>query len=184
MKAIDKKAIAEVLEENVSHLALSELEALIEIPPQEFSYTYAFPCFKLSKSQKKAPNIIAQELKDSIKVPEFIESIVAAGPYLNFTIKPKNILENIIDLKEDYGRIREVLEKTDKKRFVVEYPSPNTNKPLHFGHVRNMVLGKSLSNLLEYKKHDVFEVNLNNDRGIHICQSMLAYKKWGNEKKL
>lgn len=183
MKATDKKAIAVVLEKYIPYLNLEDLELLIEIPPPEFSFTYAFPCFKLSKYQNKGPNIIAQELVDTIKIPEFIESIVAAGPYLNFTIKPKNILENIFELKDDYGRIREVLEKTDKIRFVVEYPSPNTNKPLHFGHVRNMVLGKSLSNLLQYKKHDVFEVNLNNDRGIHICQSMLAYKKWGNEKE-
>jgi arginyl-tRNA synthetase len=183
MKAIDKKAIAFILDEYISDITLEELESLIEIPPQEFSYTYAFPCFKLSKFQKKAPNIIAQELMNVIRLPEFIESIDAAGPYLNFTIKSKTVLENIIELESDYGRIREVLEKTDRQRVVVEYPSPNTNKPLHFGHIRNIVLGKSLSNLLQYKKHDVFQVNLYNNRGIHICKSMLAYKKWGNDKK-
>ncbi|MFX1287279.1 MAG: arginine--tRNA ligase [Promethearchaeota archaeon] len=183
MKAIDKKAIAVILDKYISDITLEDLESLIEIPPQEFSYTYAFPCFKLSKFQKRAPNIIAQELKRSIKLPKFIERIDVEGPYLNFTIKSKIILENIIDLKSDYGRIREVSEKTDKQRIVIEYPSPNTNKPLHFGHIRNIVLGKSLSNLLQYKKHEVFQVNLYNNRGIHICKSMLAYKKWGNDQK-
>jgi arginyl-tRNA synthetase len=183
MKAIDKKAIAVILKDYISNLTLEELESLIEIPPHELSYTYAFPCFKLSKLRKKAPNIIAQELKKIIKLPEFIESVDTAGPYLNFTIKAKVVLENIIELESDYGRIREVLEKTDKRRVVIEYPSPNTNKPLHFGHVRNIVLGKSLSNLLQYKKHKVFQVNLYNNRGIHICKSMLAYKKWGDEKR-
>ena len=183
MKIIDKKSIAKILEEYVSDLNLKEIKSLIEIPPPEMNYTYAFPCFKLSKIQKKSPNLIAQEFKDKIKKPEFIESLTATGPYLNFMIKPRSVLENISKLKEDYGRIREILEKPNKLKIVVEYPSPNTNKPLHFGHVRNMLLGKSLSNLLKYKIHDVFQVNLNNNRGIHICKSMLAYKKWGHNKK-
>ncbi|MEE9378176.1 MAG: arginine--tRNA ligase [Candidatus Lokiarchaeia archaeon] len=183
MKIIDKKSIAKILEEYISDLNLKEIELLIEIPPPELDYIYAFPCFKLSKIQKKSPNLIAQEFKDKIKKPEFIESLTATGPYLNFMIKPRSVLENISKLKEDYGRIREILEKPNKLKIVVEYPSPNTNKPLHFGHVRNMLLGKSLSNLLKYKIHDVFQVNLNNNRGIHICKSMIAYKKWGHNKK-
>ncbi len=183
MKVIGKRSLAEILEDYISELTLEELESLIEIPPPEFNYTYAFPCFKLSKFQKKAPNLIAQELKDKIKIPEFVENLTVDGPYLNFVINSKTILQNIFKLKNDYGRSREISGNPNKLRIVVEYPSPNTNKPLHFGHVRNMVLGKSLSNLLEYKKHDVFQVNLNNDRGIHICKSMLAYKKWGHNKK-
>ena len=183
MKIIDKKSIAKILEEYISELNLKEIELLIEIPPPELDYTYAFPCFKLSKIQKKSPNLIAQEIKDKIKLPEFINNINVAGPYLNFIIKPKFILENIFELKSDYGRIRDISEKTEKLKIVVEYLAPNTNKPLHFGHIRNILLGKSLSNLLEYKGNKVFQVNLYNNRGIHICKSMLAYKKWGNNKE-
>ncbi len=183
MEIIDKKSIAKILEEYISDLSLKQIESLIETPPPDFEYNYAFPCFKLSKILKKSPDLITQELKEKIKPIEFIESINAEGPYLNFTIKQRPVLENIFEFKYDYGRIREISEKMDKLRIVVEYPSPNTNKPLHFGHVRNMVIGKSLSNLLEYKQHDVFQVNLNNDRGIHICKSMLAYKKWGHDKE-
>ena len=183
MKVIDKKVIAEVLEKYISDLSIEEIELSVEIPPPELDFTYAFPCFKLSKFFKKAPNQIAQELLDKIKQPEFIEKIEVAGPYLNFKINPKFILESVFELKSDYGRIRETQEIGLKSRVVIEYPSPNTNKPLHFGHVRNMVLGKSLSNLLQYKGHKVFQVNLNNNRGIHICKSMLAYKKWGNNSQ-
>jgi arginyl-tRNA synthetase len=183
MKVIDKRTIAEVLEKYISDLSIEEIESSIEIPPPEIDLTYAFPCFKLSKVFKKTPNQIAQELLDNIKQPEFIEKIEVAGPYLNFKIKPKFILESIFKLKSDYGRIRETPEIGIKSRVVIEYPSPNTNKPLHFGHVRNLVLGKSLSNLLQYKGHKVFQVNLNNNRGIHICKSMLAYKKWGNNSQ-
>ncbi|NVM19537.1 MAG: arginine--tRNA ligase [Candidatus Lokiarchaeota archaeon] len=183
MKVIDTKSIAEVLEKYISDLNIEEIESSIEIPPPEFDSTYAFPCFKLSKFLEKAPNLIAQDLSEKIQLPEFIEKIKAVGPYINFTINSRYILEIIFKLKTDYGRSRELSNKTDRLRIVVEYPSPNTNKPLHFGHVRNMVLGKTLSNLLEYKVHKVFQVNLYNNRGIHISKSMLAYKKWGNKKE-
>lgn len=185
MKVIDKKTIAEILDEHILDLNTEEIEDLIEIPPPEFNFTYAFPCFSISKFKKAKPDLIAKELKEKIILPDFIESVKASGPYLNFKVNTRYILENIFKCRNDYGRIREIIDKEKKvrSRFVIEYPSPNTNKPLHFGHIRNMLLGKSLSNLLEYKGHDVFQVNLNNDRGIHICKSMLAYKKWGNNEE-
>ena len=183
MNIIDKKSLAKILKKHISYLNLKEIESLIEIPPPDFEYSYAFPCFKLSKLLKKAPNLIAQDLKSKIKIPQFIENLTAEGPYLNFIVSSRSILENILELQTDYGRMRDLSEKTNILRIVVEYPSPNTNKPLHFGHARNMVLGKSLSNLLKYAGHNVFQVNLYNDRGIHICKSMLAYKKWGNNSE-
>jgi arginyl-tRNA synthetase len=183
MKVIDKKSIAEVLKNYISDLSIKEIESSVEIPPPEFDTTYSFPCFKLSKFLKKSPNLIAQELSEKIEVPEFIKKIKAIGPYINFIVKSRYILESIFKLKSNYGRPRETSEDTDKLRIVIEYPSPNTNKPLHFGHVRNMLLGKTLSNLLEYKNHKVFQVNLYNNRGIHISKSMLAYKNWGNKKE-
>ncbi|MFX1493880.1 MAG: arginine--tRNA ligase [Promethearchaeota archaeon] len=182
MKPIDKTTIAQFLNKYISQLTVQDIETLIEMPPTEIEYTYAFPCFRLAKVEKKAPKAIATELKKKIKLPDFLEEIEAIGPYLNIKVKPKYILMQIFELNEDYGRIRLKLGVADekKKRIVIEYPSPNTNKPLHFGHVRNMLLGKSLSNLLKYKGHTVFQVNLYNNRGIHISKSMLAYKKWGN----
>ena len=183
MIIIDKKFIAEILSEYISYFSIEELESFVEIPPDEFSYTYAFPCFRLAKFEKKSPLIIAEDLKNKIKLPESIESVEAEGPYLNFMVKSQIILNNITLLQEDYGRMREKDNPVSKSKVVIEYPSPNTNKPLHFGHIRNMLLGKSLSNLLIYKGYRVFQVNLNNDRGIHICKSMIAYKKWGQNKE-
>jgi arginyl-tRNA synthetase len=185
MRIIDKKTIADLLAEKVKEHDKEEIKALLEIPPPEIEFTYAFPCFKLAKIEKKSPNLVAKDLESEFVEAEIFEAVKAIGPYLNFKVKPKFILKTIFDLKEDYGRIRDITnkEKKDKKRIVIEYPSPNTNKPLHFGHIRNILLGKSLSNLLEYKGHKVFQVNLYNNRGIHICKSMLAYKKWGNNKE-
>ena len=185
MKIIDKKTIAEILAKHISSLKIEEIEALLEIPPSEIDFTYAFPCFRIAKLEKKSPDLIAIELENKVKQTEFLDNVKAIGPYLNFKIKPRYILKNIFEFKDDYGRIRDIIDKKKKKklRIVIEYPSPNTNKPLHFGHIRNMLLGKSLSNLLDYKGYKVFQVNLYNDRGIHICKSMLAYNKWGNNKE-
>jgi arginyl-tRNA synthetase len=178
---IDKKTVANTLVEFLSNIDPEEIEAYLEIPPSEIDFSYALPCYRLAKIEKKTPSLIANELKAKLKDVEYLENIKVSGPYLNLKVKPRYILETIFNYREDYGRIRDLQEGLDekKKRYVIEYPSPNTNKPLHFGHIRNMLLGKSVSNLLSYLGHTVFQVNLNNDRGIHICKSMLAYKKWG-----
>ncbi len=185
MIIIDKKTIAEILGEKIKRLNMEEIQALLEIPPSEVDFTYAFPCFRLAKLEKESPKLVAIDLENKIKTSEVLDNVKAIGPYLNLKVKTRYILESIFELKEDYGRIRDIINKgkKEKKRIVIEYPSPNTNKPLHFGHIRNVLLGKSLSNLLEYKGYDVFQVNLYNNRGIHICKSMLAYKKWGNNQK-
>ena len=181
---VDKKTVANTLAEFLSNIDPEEVESYLEVPPFELDFSYALPCYRLAKIEKKPPSIIGKELKTKLKDVEYLEKIEVSGSYLNLKIKPRYILESIFKYKEDYGRIRDLQERIDekKKRYVIEYPSPNTNKPLHFGHIRNMLLGKSVSNLLSYLGHIVFQVNLNNDRGIHICKSMLAYKKWGHNQ--
>lgn len=185
MNYIDKKTVADTLAKFLSDFNPEVIESYLEIPPSEIDFTYALPCFRLAKIEKKAPNVIADQLKEKLKDVDYLADVQASGPYLNIKVKPQFILETIFETKKDYGRIRELQgnKQEIKARIVIEYPSPNTNKPLHFGHIRNMLLGKSLSNLLTYMGNDVFQVNLNNDRGIHICKSMLAYKKWGQGKQ-
>lgn len=185
MNYIDKKTVADTLAKFLSDFNPEVIESYLEIPPSEIDFTYALPCFRLAKIEKKAPNVIADQLKEKLKDVDYLAEVQASGPYLNIKVKPQFILETIFETKKDYGRIRELQgnKQEIKARIVIEYPSPNTNKPLHFGHIRNMLLGKSLSNLLTYMGNDVFQVNLNNDRGIHICKSMLAYKKWGQGKQ-
>ncbi len=185
MIIIDKKTIANYLSKYISYFTEDEIENLIEIPPSTINFSYAFPVFQLAKFEKKSPKIIAEELKEQLKLPSFLEEIEVNGPYLNFRVKLDIILENIFQLNENYGNIRDFVEKDKfvQQKVVVEYPSPNTNKPLHLGHVRNMLIGNTLSKFLDYKGHEIYQVNLNNDRGIHICKSMLAYKNWGNNQE-
>jgi arginyl-tRNA synthetase len=160
------------------HTKLSEIN--LEIPPDSSLGDFAFPCFVLSKVLKKNPNEIAKELAEKINPDKTIKWVKAVGPYLNFFVNKEqlseDILKRIFKEKDEYG-----LQKKTNKTILVEYPGPNTNKPLHLGHLRNMVLGTSLSKILSANGNLVYDVNINNDRGIHICKSMLAYKKWGKD---
>ncbi len=159
-----------------------EILNLLESPPDSSLGDLSLPCFKLSIILKKDPKLIAQELKEKIKPSKFIIQVNVIGPYLNFYLNKEAIIEQTLTkiLKEKQSYF---IKKPNGKTIVIEFPSPNTNKPLHLGHLRNMALGESVSRILESQGYKVIRVNLNNDRGIHICKSMLAYKKWGNNKK-
>ena len=155
-----------------------QISKLLSIPPDDKLGDYAFPCFQLGKNPKEE----AEKLKAGIKLPEFIHKAEVSGPYLNFFLNnfvlAEKVLSSIYKEARNYGK-----KKIRPKNIVVEYCSPNTNKPLHLGHVRNMSLGNSICKILEFSGHKVHPVEIINDRGIHICQSMLAYQKWGNNKE-
>ncbi len=177
-----KQLIIKLLKKSVP-LDEKEIYNLIEIPPSTELGDYAFPCFVLSKKLKKSPTQIAQDLEQKIELPKEIEKIETKGPYLNFFTNKKIFAEKtvkeILDKKENYGKTNIL----NKKRIMIEFPSPNTNKPLHLGHLRNMSIGESISRLMEFNGAKVIRANLNNDRGIHISKSMLAYQKFGKNKK-
>ncbi|MBT4175182.1 arginine--tRNA ligase [archaeon] len=155
-------------------------EDLLEVPSNPEMGDYALPCFTLAKAYKKAPQQIAQDLAKKIKPNTNIKEIKATGPYLNFFVNKTKRSEAILKqtTKEKYA-----FKNNNKKTTLVEFPSPNTNKPLHLGHLRNMALGESVSRILESQGSKIKRLNLNNDRGIHICKSMLAYQKWGKGKE-
>ena len=161
-----------------------KINDLLEVPPNKKFGDVAFPCFILAKKFKKNPNDISKELSDEIDLKNYgsITKVTNKGPYLNFfynkKLVTKNVFEKFLSFDKDFRK-----ENDDSKTIVVEFPAPNTNKPLHLGHVRNLILSESVCRLLESQGHDVKRVNLNNDRGIHICKSMLAYKIWGDGKK-
>ncbi|MHA1391102.1 MAG: hypothetical protein ACTSQT_02525 [Promethearchaeota archaeon] len=107
MIIVDKNTIAEYLSDYLPKFSQQEIKDLIEIPPQDLNFSYAFPCFQLAKVKKKSPHLIAKELEEQLELPEYLEVIEANGPYLNFKIKPQPLLEQIFTLKEKYGRIYE-----------------------------------------------------------------------------
>ncbi len=178
-----REEVAELLSKAIakSQFGRSMLSGLLETPQQEFG-DYAFPCFTLGKELKKSPQQIAEELASKIKPSKSVSKIEANGPYLNFFIDNEKLAAaTIAAISKRKGCYGSGADK--KKKVVIEYPSPNTNKPLHLGHVRNMLLGQSLSRILSFSGFRVFQVNLNNDRGVHICKAMLAYKLFGKGKE-
>ncbi len=174
-----KKEIAKLLAK-ATGLKESQVEALIEVPPEGFG-DYAFPCFCLAKSLKKNPAEIAKNFKDKLKESRYIEKMECKGPYLNFFVNKnvltENVIKSIVKDKDKYGS-----GKKRKYTVMIESPGPNTNKPLHLGHVRNMVLGNSLVNLFNFMGYKTVRVDIINNRGVHICKSMLAYQNYGKNK--
>ena len=136
--------------------------------------------FPWLKASHKAPQVTAQEigqwLADHV---EAVESFNVVKGFLNIVVSPKWWLSVFHDIKADpdFGLTKA---GDDSELVMVEYSSPNTNKPLHLGHVRNNLLGYSLSEILKANGYKVIKTNIVNDRGIHICKSMLAWQKWGD----
>ena len=146
----------------------------------EFEGQWTLVTFPLLKISRKSPEATAEELGAYLlEHSSLVTGIQVVKGFLNLTIAPSAWLEefNSIRLDEDFGHQRA---KDDAPFVMVEYSSPNTNKPLHLGHVRNNLLGYSISKILEATGNKVFKTNIVNDRGIHICKSMLAWMRWGN----
>ena len=149
-------------------------------PPQVELGDFTVECFPLAKQFRQNPAQIAQAIAAEIEPSESIQSVRAVGPYLNVKVHNRALFGGVCD---EIVRQRESLGNTNMgqgQRVMVEYLSPNTNKPLHLGHIRNGVLGMGVSKLLEATGHTVIKANLVNDRGVHICKSMLAWLKWGD----
>ena len=159
-----------------------DISHLLEVPKIKERGDFSLPCFTLTKKFKESPNEIASNLQRELssQLPEFIREVKAEGSFLNFYIDNNYIIRKLLQKIEDKTFFN--IKTPDPKTFVIEYPSPNTNKQLHVGHVRNIVLGTALSNVLKEVGHKVIRVNLNNDRGIAICKVMYSYSRWGDNK--
>lgn len=154
----------------------------LEKPPQPELGDYSFTCFHLAKELKKSPNQIAEELAKQIKKSDFLEDIKAVGGYVNFFIKKKFLLKKVFENIEKQGENYGKNENGKRQNIMVEFSAPNTNKPMHLGHIRTNLLGDVLCNIFEFNGYKSIRTNLVNDRGIHICKSMLAYKKFGKNE--
>ena len=163
----------------LTNISEADIIASFEEPKNESFGDIAFPCFILAKERKQSPLAIAAELAKEFDEDTHIQ-VKALGPYLNFTIVDPTYTLNIISdiLKTD----KLIKANQEAKTVLVESPGPNTNKPLHLGHLRNILLGQSITKMLLAIGKDAHIVNVVNDRGIHIAKSMLAYKKWGENK--
>ena len=176
-----KKEIANSIAK-VTNLNEKELENYIEIPPNPDLGDYAFPCFKLAKDLRKAPPMIANDIKENIKMDEsIIEKIDVVGGYLNIFINKqtltKNVLEDISKNKENYGASN----IGQGKNVVIDYSAPNIAKPFHIGHLRSTVIGGALYKIYNFLGYNSVGINYLGDWGLQFGKVMAGIELWKDE---
>lgn len=171
-----KQVLIQFLKENISNSDNIDFEKLIEKPKSAAHGDFSFPCFLLAKELKSAPPQIATQLQEKFSkiLPNEFSKVVAMGPFLNFTVNAGQITKSILQIIES-NEFKNIKSENPQK-VLIEYPSPNTNKNLHIGHVRNIFLGNTLINILKFTKNEVITTNIYNDRGISICKAMMGYQ--------
>ena len=175
-------ALATALQKTLSELYNINIEAdasLIQPTRKEFEGDLTIVVFPYVKLARKAPDMVAKEIGDKLcSAVDFISGYNVVKGYLNLSIADSFWNEQLHSHFQDvaYGQA----ERRQEAPVLIEYSSPNTNKPLHLGHVRNNLLGHSVSQILQACGYPVVQVNLVNDRGIHICKSMVAWLRYGN----
>lgn len=178
---MDFKEQIALLISNVTDLEKDEILNLIEIPNSDMG-DFAFPCFKLAKTMKKAPNIIASELAEKIEKKEFIDNIQVVNAYINFyvskSIYVEKVLTNVLNEKDNFGNSNIGNDKT----VIIDYSSPNIAKPFHIGHLRSTVIGNSLYKIYKKLGYNVVGINHLGDWGTQFGKLIVAYKKWGNKE--
>ncbi len=177
-----KVAIANCLKEKIEDLTLEEIIALIEVPPNKEMGDYAFPCFKLAKVFRKAPNMIAADLAEKIEAKDEISKVMPLGGYVNFFVNKSQLAESVIKdvltKKENYGHS----DLGGEKAVVIDFSSPNIAKPFHIGHIRTTVIGNALYKIYDSQGYNVVRVNHLGDYGTQFGKLIVAFKLWGNKE--
>ena len=177
-----KIAIANCLKEKIEDLTLEEIVALIEVPPNKEMGDFAFPCFKLAKVFRKAPNMIAADLAENIEAKGAISKVMPLGGYVNFFVNKSQLAETVINdvltKKEKYGHT----DLGQEKAVVIDFSSPNIAKPFHIGHIRTTVIGNALYKIYDSQGYNVVRVNHLGDYGTQFGKLIVAFKLWGSKE--
>lgn len=153
------------------------IETLITRPPNPEKGDLCFPVFKLVPAGEN-PGAFAQTFVHQFAADSTFSKFEAAGPYINVFLNARQFAQNALAAAQKVSPIP----GESASLIMVEYASPNTNKPLHLGHLRNLALAESVIRMFEHEGNKIIRAQVVNDRGVHICKSMLAYQKWGNGK--
>ncbi len=175
-----KQKTAEILNQTIIELYDIRLDRLeIQNTRKEFEGHYTLVTFPLVKELKKKPEDLGEEIGNALLSKNLISGFNVVKGFLNLSFPNEFWLENIEQnaSNSDFGFIKN---NPNPKSVMVEYSSPNTNKPIHLGHIRNNLLGYSVAQIFKAAGHKVQKIQIINDRGIHICKSMLAWEKFGN----
>lgn len=174
-----KKIIADELKKVTN---IDTIEEYIEVPTNKEMGDYSLPCFKLAKEMKKAPQMIANEIKENLEInEELISKVDVVNGYLNFYVNPLSVIntvfEEIDNKKEDYGSSN----IGEGKNVVIDYSSPNIAKPFHIGHLRSTVIGNALYKIYKFLGYNTTGINHLGDYGTQFGKLIEGYKRWGEE---
>ena len=177
-----KKEIAEIIAKNLEGLTEDEIRTMIEIPQEQSMGDYAFPCFRLAKTMRKAPNLIAAELAEKLQGEQLFSEVSPVNAYVNMFVSREEMMKStvseVLEEKENFGRS----DIGGNKKVIVEFSSPNIAKPFHIGHIRSTVIGNSLSKIYDALGYDVFKINHLGDYGTQFGKMICAYRRWGNRE--
>lgn len=176
-----KQVIAESIKTKVEDLTVEDIKGLLEVPPNKEMGDYAFPCFKLVKIFRKAPNMIAEDLAGSIELGDGITRCINLGGYVNFFVAKdalaKKVINQVFAERENYGKS----DMGKDKSVVIDYSSPNIAKPFHIGHIRTTVIGNALYKIYASQGYKVERINHLGDYGTQFGKLIVAYKLWGDK---
>ena len=177
-----KSEIAKLIAEQVSDLEVSEIREIIEVPQDSKMGDYAVPCFKLAKTLRKAPPLIAKGIAEKIAENGMFEKVEQVNAYVNMFISKeelvKDVVEDVLEKGADYGKTN----VGEGKPVIVEYSSPNIAKPFHIGHIRSTVIGNSLYKIYDAMGYNVTRINHLGDYGTQFGKMIVAYRHWGNKQ--
>lgn len=176
-----KQTIAELLSAQIEDMSTEEIYETLEYPKHEDMGDYAFPCFKLAKVFRKAPNMISADLVEKIGNHEYFENIEAVAAYINFKIDKgvfaKSVLETITEQGDQFGATN----IGDNKNLIVEFSSVNIAKAFHMGHIRSTMIGNALYKIFGFLGYNAISINHLGDYGTQFGKMIVAYKKWGDK---
>lgn len=167
-----QNSISEILKNNYQ---IENLTLEVQQNKTDFEGDFTVVIFPLVKLAKKSPDVLGNELGDELKKQNVVEAYNVVKGFLNLSINNEAFIQNFKEIKAQFD-----VKENKNQTVMVEYSSPNTNKPLHLGHIRNNLLGFSVAQILKEAGYNVVKTQIINDRGIHICKSMLAWEKFGN----
>lgn len=195
MKALNKNTVVGTAFESIFHHLAEKLAAasrdavtaddvVLVLAPEHTGSDLSFQCFQLARQWKTNPAQIAQQmaadLATNLDDDDVLAALDPAGPYLNLKLARPGVARRLFaEIAEEGGSFGHS-RRQDEEVVMMEYVSPNTNKPLHLGHLRNALLGRAVARLIEAQGAKVIKSDIINDRGIHITKSMLAYQRWGD----
>lgn len=179
-----KDLIANEIFDEALGLEIEEIRNMIEIPADESMGDYAFPCFRLAKTLRKAPQMIAEDVAKSAGGNPAFSKVENVNAYVNFFIDrayfAADVIKEVSDKGDSYGRS----DVGNGKKVIVEYSSPNIAKPFHIGHIRSTVIGNALYKLYDATGYDTVRINHLGDYGTQFGKMIVAYRKWGSEEEL